>query len=304
MSLAGRARLVADRALDALGNFANDHGRLAEWQRDRFWAQARKRTSLVCVEGAAGVRYLVRPKDPHISQAIIRTGAFEPDKIARVLSLLRTEGISVDQLLDVGANIGTTSIEVLRLLPDIRAVAFEPEPDNYRILRMNLIANGLEDRVRTHQIALSDTTASLTFELSSYNPGDNRVRYGEPSHNVFGEERWHTIQVPALPLDDVQDLDVTDNTLIYMDVQGHEGQVLAGARRVLEQRPPLAMELWPYGLERADGLELFLDRHSGYQRIFDTTSDPPREISHQLLRPLAEHVAREPWGVAEILAVH
>src|SRR3954452_2538121 len=40
-------------------------------------------------------------------------------------------------LLDVGANIGLTSIPVARALPGVRCFAFEPDCDNYRLLLRN-----------------------------------------------------------------------------------------------------------------------------------------------------------------------
>ena len=40
-----------------------------------------------------------------------------------------------------------------------RAIAFEPVPRNFDLLRLTVTANRLEDRVELHQLALSDTGA-------------------------------------------------------------------------------------------------------------------------------------------------
>src|SRR5262249_40879020 len=40
--------------------------------------------------------------------------------------------------IDLGANIGLTSLHVASLFPDCSILAIEPHPDTYRILRMNL----------------------------------------------------------------------------------------------------------------------------------------------------------------------
>jgi len=61
-----------------------------------------------------------------------------------------------------------------------------------------------------------------------------------------------------------------DVDLVWIDVQGHEGQLLSGASALLERRLPVVMELWPYGLRRAGGLELverLVAEH--YERIVD-----------------------------------
>ena len=44
--------------------------------------------------------------------------------------------------------------------------------------------------------------------------------------------------------------------LVWIDVQGHEAHVLAGAQRLLEQGVPTVIEVWPYGLARTDGTEM------------------------------------------------
>ena len=49
--------------------------------------------------------------------------------------------------VDVGANIGTTTIPALLSHGFETAVAIEPEPENVRVLRMNVLLNDLEDRV-------------------------------------------------------------------------------------------------------------------------------------------------------------
>lgn len=64
-----------------------------------------------------------------------------------MLSLLDASGITISHVLDIGANIGTTTIEILRQLPMVTADAFEPEPTNFQLLRMNLLTNDLHSRV-------------------------------------------------------------------------------------------------------------------------------------------------------------
>ena len=48
-------------------------------------------------------------------------------------------------LLDVGANIGT--IGILGILNGYfeKCIAFEPEPNNFKLLRLNVLLNGLDE---------------------------------------------------------------------------------------------------------------------------------------------------------------
>ena len=154
--------------------------------------------------GCRGTRYLVRPQDRFIGLHIMRYGAFDAEKIETALALLDDNGIDVTQVLDIGANIGTTTVEILCRRPTATAVAFEPGPQSSEPLRMNLIANRLDGRAQARQIALGDTNGSVTLELAHRNFGDHRVRLTDaPTEGDLGEERRTTTTVPDSKLDDV-----------------------------------------------------------------------------------------------------
>jgi FkbM family methyltransferase len=302
--LSSRLRLVVDRALDGAGDLADRNPAFARWRSERFSEQVVRRMPGLAVDAAHGVRYFVRPQDSAIGAAIIRYGAFEPHKVTAVLTLLRAHGVEINHVVDVGANIGTTTIELLRQMPEVSATAFEPEPTNFLLLQMNLIANRLEQRVRAQQAAIGDATGELTLELADSNFGDHRVRVGRSiGEGAFGETARRTIRVPGLRLDDVEKLSVDERTLVFVDVQGFEGHVLTGARRVLECRPPLVVELWPYGLDRSGGREAMFNELARYERLYDVGAAAPRLVMRQELEALAESVIREPTGHTDLLAL-
>ncbi len=61
-------------------------------------------------------------------------GAFDTAKIDNALRLLDERGVVITRALDIGANIGTTTLELLARRPDLRIDCFEPEPFNFRLL--------------------------------------------------------------------------------------------------------------------------------------------------------------------------
>lgn len=158
-------------------------------------------------------------------------------------------------LLDVGANIGTVCIAMVRDGVVATARAFEPEPTNYRYLRRNICQNGLDGRILAFDVALSSANGTAELELSS-NSGDHRLRAATPP---AGPERYHEgrrsrITVPVRRLDDFLDaasISLKEVRLLWMDVQGHEKHVLEGAAKVLDAGVPVVAEFWPYGLARA-----------------------------------------------------
>lgn len=179
------------------------------------------------------------------------------DLLARLLE--RPEPLKGKVFLDVGGNIGTATLCALKRFGAGRAVAFEPEPRNYKFLKLNLIANDLEARALPVQAAISDAPGELVLEIAPENVGDHRIRTGdEAGGGDLGEDRRETVTVNAMTLDDAlgrAQVAPEDVGLVWIDVQGHEPQVLAGAANVLASGAPVLLEYWPYGLQRAGGLE-------------------------------------------------
>ncbi|MGH9122778.1 MAG: hypothetical protein ACRDYC_12695, partial [Acidimicrobiales bacterium] len=84
-------------------------------------------------------------------------------------------------------------------------------------------------------------------------------------------------------------LDLARLGVVWVDVQGAEGQVLAGARSLMTREEPLPfiVEFWPYGLRRCGGLEVFCDLVAEH---FTTLVDvrASAEAGHRVERPAAD----------------
>jgi len=75
--------------------------------------------------------------------------------------------------------------------------------------------------------------------------------------------------------------------VVWMDVQGYEGHVLAGAPELIAAGVPVELEFWPYGLGRAGTQpEVFLDQLTEAFARFIDLRDPARAA-----RPIAEAAA-------------
>src|SRR5262249_5318874 len=156
----------------------------------------------------------------------------------------------LETLVEVGANIGIVCIPAVKRRIARRAIAIEPVPTNCRLLRANIVLNGVEDRIATHQIALgAESNTSVLFELSPDNSGDHRVHLGA-SGGLQGEGARQTIELPSTRYDDLVPALDPATTLIWMEAQGAEGHILQGAPRALDRRTPLLVEFCPYLIER------------------------------------------------------
>jgi FkbM family methyltransferase len=153
--------------------------------------------------------------------------------------------------LDIGANIGLTTIPIAQRAA-VACFAFEPEPENFRNLSINVGANCRHNNVQLFQTALFDRNAELKFELAPNNLGDHRIRLNDSQVNLLGEDERRTITVPAAPLDDVLG-EVGAPLAVKVDVQGAEPFVVAGGKRTISNADLLVMEWAPYHIARLGG---------------------------------------------------
>lgn len=255
--------------------------------RNRLFDLAARSRSVVRTRDHHGNTYLVATHDPSIGRSVYVNGQYDAAKISVVLDVLDAHGIEITRVLDIGANIGTTTIELLTRLPRATAECFEPEPFNHWLLSRNIEANGLRDRTRLHRIALSDANGAISFEIAPDNPGDHRVRVTDVD-GAFGEASRATIMVDARRLDSLG-IPLDEHTLTCVDVQSHEWNVLAGAPGLVG---PITLEFWPYGLARAGTLDSLIDHLGGMGAIFDITVEARQTDAAALAKLATDHDLR------------
>lgn len=189
----------------------------------------------------------------------------EFDEMMLVVKFLRDKGFLAAHpdgtVVDVGGYLGMSSSAFLLENIFEKAIAFEPSPDNYHLLKINIRNNHLQNRLRAFNMALSDENSELLFELSGKNFGDHRIRHGEGvTEGHFDEAKRNVIRVPACRFDDFlvrnPDINQDEIRLVWMDIQGHEARFLRGAHSFFSSHSnvPVMMEFWPYAIKRS-GIE-------------------------------------------------
>lgn len=208
------------------------------------------------VTSAAMGALVVRRDDSVIGASLRSSGDFESDELTRTcaflrgLQLLPSDGL--DCFVDVGANIGTHTLHAISNLDFSRVIAIEPDVENHRLLRVNIVLNSIESRVTLVRAAASDRSGTAKFRLSPVNRGDHRV-VGAASEQVHNEHSWPTEYVPIARLDDIVESIDVGRSLVWVDTQGHECSVLRGMSKLLKEGLPVAFEFWPYGMHENGG---------------------------------------------------
>lgn len=210
------------------------------------------------------------PKDKAVFKSYFFEDEWEP-KIRNTISSLLIGG---GTYIDIGANIGLIIVPIAKN-KNITCYGLEPEPDNFELLKKNIVDNGVEENTKLFNVALYNKDCSLEMEISTNNYGDHRIkRTIEEMPFLYSENIRRTVPVKALMLDSVfKEEKLKKPVVVKMDVQGAEVVALQGATKFISKIDYLIAEFWPYGLKRLNTTpEEFIDmiRMFPYGKILDT----------------------------------
>lgn len=181
-------------------------------------------------------RYVVATSDMDVSRRTFVAGPYGLDRLQRASALIEQEtgrSIRGREVLEIGANIGTTTVPLITVCGAAHVHAFEPMPRNLELLERNIELNGLGERVTVHDAAVSDHSGSVALTIPDRFWGSSRI-------GASDGERTHTarsLTIDSLLADGT--IDATRLALVWVDVEGHEAAVLSGATRL----PPTPLVL-------------------------------------------------------------
>ncbi len=214
-------------------------------------------------------KYILYSKDKIISKEIYVKGEFDLLKLKKTLKVLHEKGFKTERLFDIGANIGVICIPAVKQKIIKTVFAVEPEKNNYKLLRTNIILNDLEKDIQTYNCALSDSDdKQLTMVLSDHNSGGHSVQNLEDLKSNDNSEK-NSIEVKTKKFDtlfgDVNKI----NDLIWIDAQGHEPFILDGCKNALDKEIPIVIEFWPYGLKKNKSWEKMINTIRKFKYFLD-----------------------------------
>jgi len=203
------------------------------------------------------------------------------------------EAITHRSFVDVGANIGTTTIAALVSHGFDRAIAIEPEPENVLVLRLNILLNDVQDRVDVLPIAASSEAGHSELVVNPERGGKHWIatdRTKLKRKSLEGESQ--ILKVETKTLDGLVEAGVIDaeaTGLLWMDAESHEGHILEGASSLLARGTPLVIEMNPLVMERAgdpDKLERAIS--DNYTHFAGMHRDPDPEHARFPLHPVSQ----------------
>ena len=170
------------------------------------------------------------PRDKLIKKKLTLYGEYEE----YTRNVISSSAITGSIAIDVGANVGLHTIPLsAKVGKSGRVIAFEPDPDNYNLLRRNIKNNNLLN-VTAYNIGLSSKTEVNTLYQSSTNRGSLSLC----KDNVEGTSpQLKPITIELTTADEfLKDLSLPVS-LIKIDVEGAEPLVLQGMTGLLNINP-------------------------------------------------------------------
>ena len=236
------------------------------------------RTDVPCAEGSRsyrkyqtpiGVICAEREARDEIKRTLIDGKLWEPDVVEQMDRLARPDSVAVD----VGAHMGAHTLGLARRVgPRGTVVAFEPQVKLYQELLGNLALNDIKN-VRAEFVALGDAPALVTMAVA-FDSSEGMTAVGHGGNRV----QLRTLDAYEL----------TNVSLIKIDVEGFEPKVLAGARQTIRrERPAVIVEINPANMAAVRGFfaGLAYDLHALQGANYLAEPRPARAVPEEGLEP-------------------
>lgn len=160
------------------------------------------------------IKFNYRIDDKYIGQ---RIALDKYEKYETAMVVAQAQDCSV--VVDVGANIGYYTLLLAKRVKKV--YAFEPDKENFEILKKNVEENSLKNVVLVNK-AVGSKNEKVGIKRNRNNYGDSKVLEGN--------------EIECIRLDDFMNEKVD---LIKIDVQGFEPRVIEGAKEIIKKDKPI-----------------------------------------------------------------
>lgn len=199
-------------------------------------------------------------RDSFVARSIVNETIYE----APVYLAMRDLAIADTTVFDIGANVGATVLPLLAERADIHVVSFECSPNVLGYLRRTHEDCAHRGRWKIMDFALGSADGVQEFFVTE---GQGGVLDGfrDTGRSAAGSK----VEVQVRTLDGIwKTLGRPPVSVIKIDVEGAESEVLAGAVELLETQRPMVLLEWARSNLAAYGIEpkqLFGFRRFGYE---------------------------------------
>lgn len=166
----------------------------------------------------------------NLAKILLQRNGFEPKMVRLFQTLIKDS----DTVIDIGANIGCTSLLFGELAQQV--VSFEPSPSTFALLSQNIARSQLPN-IELYNCALgsSKMTSQITYAKSNRSGG-----FVANKTTIKIDHITEKIQVEKLD-NLIQELNINQVDFIKIDVEGFELEVIKGAIEVITKFQPIVV---------------------------------------------------------------
>ena len=272
--------------------------RYVKWPLYEKRVRVRKKKSKYGLVRAEGLDFVFEntdiciPRDMYCYKKV-----WQSDAIMHFIDLINNycsdiDGIWDGYFLDIGANIGTTTVYVnKKAKTGMKCIAFEPGIGNFDLLCANIHLNSCKN-VFAENVGISDSDQTMIMEVCNANSGGNKIVTND-------RKSICTEAVKVTTLDNYLEkkgINAKEISCIWMDVEGHEPWAIHGMMTLLREKAvPLFMEFSPTEYMENGGFMMLyecLEEIYDYY-IYDNSSKPER--IHGLMGLYDNHKEDRRW---------
>ena len=184
------------------------------------------------------INYLLGSWD-WISLKLFIDKSFDYSILTKAIKLLGKKH-SKSTLVNIGAHIGSTCIPAIKENKFKNSIVFEPTKKTFKLLQSNIFLNEVDDKIRAYNLALSNKKANLYLAIKRGNIGGNYITKNKKNTEI----------VKSDILDNYTYNLNKNNSLIFMDVEGHESNIFLGSKKTIKKKIPIVFEFYPSLLDK------------------------------------------------------
>ena len=211
-------------------------------------------------------KFILFTKDLEVSKNIYINDSFDLNKLFKVLKLIKKR--KIQNFYNIGANIGSICVPIIKRKFANKAHVVEMEPNNFRLLKLNIFLNKLEQKINTYNFAISNSDDKLIgIKYSKNNFGAHSVIERKSSKQKIYTKKFDTLFK-----------NIPKNSLIWIDTEGHEEKVLNAATKNLKKNYPIVFEFWPKALIKNNSYRKLKKYFFYYNFFYDLSEIKPEKV--------------------------
>lgn len=152
--------------------------------------------------------------------------------------------LGINTVIDIGANIGQTAMEMRKYFPEAQIYSFEPQKDCYDEMIANM---GKDQKFKAWNVGIGERKETVTMNRNSYSQSSSILPMEQLHRDTFPESRGGDtpLKIQIEKLDDIPEMaadKLKKEVLFKIDVQGYEDVAIRGSIRVLKASKVVLIE--------------------------------------------------------------